>query len=721
MKQIGTWLSVLAFVMGAMALAGGTAVAQPPANPDVELDCEEPPAGFTCASETGGSFTYDIISEPGVLNPVTTQDTASGDAIDHVIGGAVFGDYSLLGDLDDPQAAEMLELNEAGNVLTARLREGLQYSDGSTATTQDIQYWYYNVVWNPNTPNSLTDVYTCPSGQAYQLEIMNDRELQFGCPNSEPFRTFADNASGLFVLSEEMARGFIDSQGISTNQAIAPGPDGVLDTEPAGDDQNFEDVGAVIVPGENGTLDTEPSGDDVVIEQATEEFMGLGIDATEIRGLGPYRFTTFQSDSVARYERNPNFYEVDSNGTQLPYLDEMSVLFVDDQNVSLANFRDGSTDAFAPRPQDLSTLRSRQAQGGFPLNENIDSGNATTGTEFVALNWQDTDRNLASANRNANVRKAMSLAVDRVALVNNVLLGIGTPQYSPNAIPALGSGNNFFLGRNNTCQDFIDAGLSTPDTCSDGTWTVRDNLELDVTQLPAPDTPAIVQHLECLTDYEGCLDEARSLLDEAGVTDSDGDDVREIPADFGSVYDNSGGPLQIQLTTNTGNTTREGFNEIVCEGLNRVGIGCQTTTTAFPTLVDQLLTGEWSGGINIGLTGNDPAGAVNVVPCGGALHLYHVGCDPEATEGPNAPTDTEVALENAWVPGFNAENVEEAQEAFDEWQRIFLEREPYFHTATQNALFAVRTDRVCNDGRSVGFNDDVKFRTDIEGQTECPR
>lgn len=718
MKRIGTWLSVLALVFGVVGLFGAVAHAQPPANPDVELDCEDPPSGFTCPSETGGSYTYDIISNPERLNPITIQDTASGDVIDHVIGGAVFADYSTLGDgLDDPQAAEMLEVNEAGNVLTARLREGLTYSDGSTPTTQDVAYWYYNVVWNPNTPNSLTDVWTCPSGQAYQLRLISDRELEFGCPDSDAFRTFADNATLLYVLSEQMALDLIDSQGISTAQAIAPGPNGVLDTAPAGDDEDFNGAGAVIVPGENGTLDTSPSGDDVVIEQATQEFMGLGIDVSLIRGLGPYVMTELQSDAIANYERNPNFYQVDSNGTQMPYLDELSVILIptQGQNLSLSNFLNGTTDAINPRPEDLSVLLSRQAQGGFPLNDELNSGVPAAGTTFVTLNWDDSDRNIANAARSQNVRKALSLAVDRVALVNNVLLGIGTPQYGPATIP-----NQFFYGSDNTCADFVDAGLATSDTCSDGQWTVRSGLTLNVDALPKPATPAIVQHLGCLTDYEGCVATAQQLLDDAGVVDSDGDGTREIPADFG-IFDNDGGTFEMQVVTNTGNTTRENYTEIVCDGWNRVGVGCQAGTTAFATLVNQLVTGDYTGGIVIGLTGGDPAGSINVVPCGTALHLYHVSCDPNATEGPTAPTDAEIALENAWTQGFNAGTEEGAREGFNEWQRLYIEHEPYLHLSQGNGLFAVRTDRVCNDGRSVGFNDDVKFRVDIEGQTSCPR
>jgi hypothetical protein len=37
-----------------------------------------------------------------------------------------------------------------------------------------------------------------------------------------------------------------------------------------------------------------------------------------------------------------------------------------------------------------------------------------------------------------------------------------------------------------------------------------------------------------------------------------------------------------------------------------------------------------------------------------------------------------------------------------------------------NSLFAKRDDQLCNDGRAINGNTDVKFRVDLPGQTACP-
>ncbi len=725
MRQLTSSLTVFALLIGIIGLVGFSTAAAPPANPDIEVNCEEQtkqgePASdtFVCAEEKGGTFTYDISSSPSRLNPITSGDTASSVFISHVLGG-FFNDYeTLAGGMNDMQAAEMIEFNEAGNVMTARLREGLQFSDGSSVTTEDIAYWYYNVVWNPNLDNQLTGIYSCPSGQAFQLEIVSDRELKFGCPDSDVFRELSTFAMGLDVYSRDMAVEFIDSQGISTNPAIAPGPNGVLDSSASGDDENQR--GAVIVPGENGTLDSSASGDDVMIEHATQEFMGLGVDISKLRGLGPYQLTQFQPNTVGRFEPNPNFYEVDSNGTQLPYLNQITVLNVEDANVELSNFLDGTTDTHEPRPSDISVLRSRQAEGGFPLNENLDNGTPQADTEFVIPNYNDQEPNLAAAARNQKVRRALSLAINRVAIVQNVQLGLATPQLTPTPIPG-GANANFFTGKNNTCEDLINAGVATADNCSDGTWTVRNGVTLDVTTVPDPDlNSAVTQHLECFVDHQACLEKARSLLDEAGVTDTNGDGVREIPANFSDVIDNSGGPFQTTLATQASSTVRVNAAGVVCDSWAQIGVNCQVAPTAFNTLVGQLFSGDWSGHILIGLTGGGPEpGSVAQVRCGGQFHFYHFKCNPDASEGPQAKTELEAKLEEQFLQGRAAADVETAQQFFTEFVNTFTQGEPFFHTTQGNSLFGFRTDRLCNVDRSQSFDVDVKFRTDIEGQATC--
>ncbi len=707
-------LSSFVFLLLALGMVGVVGMAQP-ADPLVALDCDDAPEGFACASVRGGTLTNDMIAAPSTLNPVLVQDTASGEVVDHMFGSGSFTFYNALAlgaQGTVPQVASTVEVNEDATSVSYTIREGLSYSDGSPVTAEDILYWYYNVVWNPNLPNSFQSSYVCTDGTPYVITSSASNQVTVSCP--EPFRTFTGNAGGVFAMSKQMALDLIDAQGIDTQTIVSAGPNGLLDTEPAGDD---EVVGASISVGENGELETSPAGDDVEISVAMSDFLGLGAPIDQFRGLGPFQLESFDSQALARYARNPEFFEVDSNGTQLPYLDEYQLIIIptQGQNLSLSNFLNGTTDKYGPRPQDIAVILSQAASGGFNVNQGINTGQATTGTTFASVNFNDPDPNLAAAARTREVRKALSLAIDRGALVNNVLLGIGTPQYGPNSM----ANGTFFIGRDNTCDDFIGAGLATADTCQNGTWTLDNGAELNISFLPSPTDPNYQQHLSCLNDYESCLATARELLDSVGVTDSNGDGVRDIPANLDAVIGNPGGSFETQVVTNTGNTIREEYAQIVCNGWSQLGISCNAASTSFATLVQQLLGGTYTGSIVIGLTGNDPAGGVNVFQCGAPLMLAMPTCDPAApADDANAPIEGLTVVEDGFLQGFNAVTVEGAQEGFDQHQTAWGEHELWFMLSQQNALFAERIDRVSNTG---GFaraqNGDVQFRCDLPGQT----
>jgi peptide/nickel transport system substrate-binding protein len=630
--------------------------------PLVALDCSNLTASLNCAAATGGNTSYSIIAAPSTLNPVLAQDTASDSITDHFLG-TFFTSYSLLGAGADgltEAAALPAEANAAGTAYTYTLRSGLTYSDGSAASLDDVLYWYNDVVFNPNLPNSSADAFTCPSdGRPFTYSVTGDR-LTISC--SSAFRTFGGTASGGFVLSKQMALDLIAASGVATE------------------------------PGTNGP-------------RAKEEFMGLGAPLNKLRGLGPFVLTSFNSQSSANYDRNPNFYEVDSNGTLLPYLDHLQVIIIPTagQNLALNQFLSGQTDVLAPRPQDIAPILGQAAAGGFKVNGDIDNATPAAGETFVTLNFDDTDAGLAAAARDLNVRQALSLAIDRAAAVNNTLLGLGLPQYD--TITMNGDANaTFFLGRANTCATF--AALKA--ACSNDVITVANGLQIKVTNLPPLGKDKYIDSIVgCLVSFSGCIDKANAQLDAAGYTDTNNDGTRNLK---------NGAEWNIQVVFNTGNTIRQGYADLICNGWKQLKINCSANGIAFATLVTQLLGGAtWSGGIVMGLTGGDPSGEINVLKCGATLYFWHISCVPGETTGSTAQDPASAAIEKAFDEGYNATTIPAAQAGFDKEQIAFIVGQPYFEIAVQNALFVVRTDRLCNDQRAVNANDDIKFRIDVAG------
>lgn len=83
-------------------------------------------------------------------------------------------------------------------------------------------------------------------------------------------------------------------------------------------------------------------------------------------------------------------------------------------------------------------------------------------------------------------------------------------------------------------------------------------------------------------------DAARTLLDEAGFTDEDGDGIRECN---GCEYANAGDPLRLKLQTTTGNELREQAEQLIIEYMADVGIDMY-----IENVPSSVLFGSWASG-----------------------------------------------------------------------------------------------------------------------------
>jgi ABC-type transport system substrate-binding protein len=284
---------------------------------------------------------------------------------------------------------------------------------------------------------------------------------------------------------------------------------------------------------------------------------------------------------------------------------------------------------------------------------------------FVTPNFDDPDTDIGAAVRNDTVRRAITLSIDRLALVNDAYNGEAVPQYSPSSVGGVDA-PTFFLGRENTCEEFDLAGLTSPTMpCLNGQWRISGDYQVPVTALPTPSTDAIKEQLGCLVDYASCVAKAKALLDSVGIFEVAG--TRQIPANFDG-FGNPGGPFAVEVATNSGNLEREALRAGVCSGFSAIDIDCTEIGKLFSVLVDELLMGTYTGFIVISLSGGAPLGSANVAQCGAALHFFHISCDPVSITDPTQQTPGDAQIQAF----FDAAN-------YDAWQRGFIEFSPYMH------------------------------------------
>ncbi|PVV84757.1 hypothetical protein DD509_00125 [Dehalogenimonas alkenigignens] len=145
-------------------------------------------------------------------------------------------------------------------------------------------------------------------------------------------------------------------------------------------------------------------------------------------GLGPFKFDSYENGSVIRVRRFDQYFEQDSSGTALPYLDGIDYIITPDaQSMDIA-FRTGRLDGTA-RGFGHYLTETRLKEYVKDLGDSVVFPLMEGGTFRLAFNvlksgpWQD-----------ARVRRAIALWIDKKAAVPLVLDGFGwtSPDVSPN-------------------------------------------------------------------------------------------------------------------------------------------------------------------------------------------------------------------------------------------------------------------------------------------------
>ena len=138
--------------------------------------------------------------------------------------------------------------------------------------------------------------------------------------------------------------------------------------------------------------------------EAAGEKWGWGTDCV---GTGKYRIVSNDDSTEVTYEKFADYHDGE------PALDEIRVTYFDDNNTKLMAFKNGDIDWC-----DLSADLLAQYQADADVKDLI-TMYETLGVHFVNLNLESDNL------KDPKVREALSLAIDRQALIDNTLSGAG--------------------------------------------------------------------------------------------------------------------------------------------------------------------------------------------------------------------------------------------------------------------------------------------------------
>ena len=274
----------------------------------------------------------------------------------------------------------------------------------------------------------------------------------------------------------------------------------------------------------------------------------------EIAGLGPFRFKEYVAGQHILLERNPYYWKADKAGNRLPYLTELDFQFAGTEDMQVMRFQSGESDVISRvSARNYAVLEKDQHRRGYSLQ------NLGPGLEYSFLFFNLNGSSQPFLRRRA-FRQAVSLAIDREAIVRLVYLGFAAPLAGP--LPA---GN----------KAWIDAKLPRP---------VRS------------------------------LSRARELLAADGFT---------WPPD-GTLTDPRGRRVEFTIVTSSGNPQRVEMATLIQDDLKQLGMDVHVVPLEFRSLLDRVSrTRDYDAGLlSMAEADADPNVDMNVWLSSGASHLW---------------------------------------------------------------------------------------------------
>jgi peptide/nickel transport system substrate-binding protein len=320
---------------------------------------------------------------------------ASGDKL-------IFWDYT--GTEFRPALAKSWEWNEDSTVLTISLRDGHKWSDGAPFTADDFVFWYEDIYTNEDlvpVPHGSFAI----NGQQGRIEKVDDLTVQFVFP--EPYPLFLTILGGTtFMGSGHVTnRGFHGGSYAPAHylKQFHPKYTAQADVDAIAAEENVEDWIALFRLKNQWSLNPD------------------------LPVLAPWRTAQPANTTTWVLERNPFYYEVDPEGNQLPYIDQIQMGLA--ENLEVLNLRAiaGEYD-LQERHTDIAKLPvflENMEQGDYSVH--LDPGAYGSDATLQINHSYDADPEVAQWLHNVDFRRALSLGIDRDQLNETFWLGVGQP------------------------------------------------------------------------------------------------------------------------------------------------------------------------------------------------------------------------------------------------------------------------------------------------------
>jgi len=291
-----------------------------------------------------------------------------------------------------PNAAKGLDISPDGKVTTIHLRPGMRWSDGAPFTADDFVYWYEDEQLNEElTPGRVSNIIRGQGKEDGKVVKVDDYTVQFVFPSA-----------------------------VTTMPVRLTNPCGMTGHKPAHYLKQFH-------------IKYNPKANEEAVEAGFENWAQWykANDGPEQNHNVPSLHAWIPSgaqtkDEIVFHDRNPYYFAVDTAGNQLPYIDRFIILRMANQELLTLKVLSGEVD-FQPQMVnlvDLPLVKQSEEKGDYrvilhPVARALDMA------LYVSMSFPGPVGDLL---RTKEFRQAISVAIDREAINQNVYLGMSNPR-----------------------------------------------------------------------------------------------------------------------------------------------------------------------------------------------------------------------------------------------------------------------------------------------------
>lgn len=360
-----------------------------------------------------------------------------------------------------------------------------------------------------------------------------------------------------------------------------------------------------------------------------DRFLATNTNPKSIVTSGAYRLKEYIPAQRVVFVKNPDYYMINKNNEKLPYISKLVYLIVGDVNNQILKFEANELDEISLKGGDVARYKARENKSNYIIY-NLGADN---GTMFIAINLNNRkNKNTGKYYVNPMKQRWFSDVNFRKAI-------------------------DYAIDRKSMVQNIAN-GMATP--------------------LYTAESPNGIYYNEKLKGHPRDINKAKSLLKQSGFYYKNN-----------TLFDKYGNRVEVDLSTNAGNTEREALGVMVKQDLADIGIKVNFKPIEFNSLVNKITNSfDWDM-IILGLTGSpvEPHNGKNVWNSHGPLHLFN---QRKSGDILNNIYPWEKRLDEIFEKAALKLTFNERKKYYDEYQQIIYDQAPIVYLYSPIRIYAIR-------------------------------